>query len=1145
MTEIAAWLRSLGLDHYVEAFGRNNIDPGLLPSLTAEDLKEIGVASVGHRRRLLDAIAALRGPSAPLPAAPPDPLADPPAEAAAERRRVTVLFCDLADSTALAARLDPEDLRAAMAGYHRTVSAVIEAHGGYIAKFLGDGVLAYFGWPRAGEDDAERAVRAGLAATAAVAGLDLPTAGPLVARVGIATGEVVVGDLLGEGEARERAMVGATPNLAARLQAMAAPGTVLACPVTRRLTGTLFDWEALGPQALKGLGEAVLPSRALAESSVESRFEALRRGLAVPLVGREEELELLLRRWRRARAGEGQVVLLRGEAGIGKSRLAATLREALAESGEPHRALTFSCQPQARDSALQPVILRMERAAGLLPEDPPEARLAKLEAILLPLAPPPEHVAAIAELLSVPTLGRWPAPDPAPQKRREVLLAALATRIRALAARRPLLVLVEDAHWIDPTTRELLDLLVTEGMAIACLLVVTHRPEFEASAWLGHPHVTPLQVNRLTVAEHALLLRRLTRGKPLPAELEAEILARSDGVPLFVEELGRAVLEGELLREEEDRWVLEGPLPPLAVPASLQASLMARLDRAPALREVALAASVLGREFTYPVVAEVAALPPARLEEGLAQLEASGLLHRIGTPPAARYAFRHALLQDAAYGTLLRERRRLLHHRAAEAIARLRPELAERAPEVLARHRAAAGDAREAIALYRRAGERSAARLALREARAQLTAALELLEGLPCDAARDRLELELRTTLAVALTWLEGQAASAGGEAYARACDLACRLGETARLVPLLGGLAVHHINRAAPELAGRLAEEMLQRARAAGDAAGELSAERVLGYALFKQGRLAAAETHLRRVLDRFEAGRHRAVGAGFPMDTRIGALVWQANTLLLLGRPEQGAACSRTALAEAEALQNVQAQVTALTSAGCAFHCFARDPEAVLRHAAALEGLNQRAPAFRDVARIYRGWALAAHPEGDPAEGIARMEEALADYRASGAGTVVLHALGLVADACRRTGRVSRGLDRVAEALALAEAGGDRVQEAELHRIRGELLRLRPGGEAEASFRRALGVARAQQALLWELRAAVSLARLWRDRGRMAAARGLLGPVWRRFTEGFGFADLVEVQALMEELGPGPEEPEGRPPCDPDYAAGPVPAR
>ncbi|KAA2212884.1 ATP-binding protein [Teichococcus oryzae] len=1136
MIDVGAWLRAIGLAQYEAAFRDNHIDAAILPSLTAEDLREIGVSSVGHRRRLLEAIADLRpaagreaGREAAAPAPPAMPAADaaPPPDAAlsagpaAERRRISVLFCDLVNSTALSARLDPEDLREAVGAYHRAASAVIEAQGGFVAQFLGDGVLAYFGWPKAREDDVERAVRAGLAVVGAVAALEFPEAGTLTARAGLATGEVVVGDMLGDAAARQCGVVGATPNLAARLQAAAAPGTVLACSVTRGLTGALFEWEALEPLALKGLGSDIAPFRLLGESGVESRFEALRRDNAAPLVGRDEELELLLRRWRRARAGMGQVVLLRGEAGIGKSRLAAALREALLAGGEAHQEMAFYCSPQHMDSALQPVVARLERAAGLSPPDTPEARLAKLEALLLPLDPPPEDVALVAELLSVPTLGRWPSPGLLPQRRREKLLTALLRRLRGLAAREPLLVLLEDAHWLDPTTYEFLNLLVAEVPAMPMLVMITHRPDFDTEAWLGQSHVTPMQINRLARAEHLALLRRVAHGKALPLEVEAEILARTDGVPLFVEEVGRAVLEGGLLREEADRWVLEGPLPPFAVPGSLQASLVARLDRSASVREVAQAGAVLGREFAHDLVEAVAGLPAAKLAEGLAQLEATGLLRRIGTPPEARYAFKHTLVQDAAYGILLRERRRDLHRRAAEAIGRLRPDAAERDPQILAHHRAEAGDARAAIELYRRAGERSASRSSLHEARAHFTAALGLLDGLPRNEWRDRTELELQIPLASATTWVEGQAAPAAGRIYARARQLCRQLADVERLVPVLAGLAVHHTNRGEPETACAAAEEMLRLALAQKDAAAELSAERLIGYASVKKGQPVAARRHLERVLDLFDPGRHRVLGTSFPMDTRIGALSWLANTLFILGFPDQALARGGEALADARRLQHIQSHTAALVAGGCSLHCLMRDPAATRAHAEELEALSTKAPAFRDVARVYRSWALAMLSGGGPEEGIARMQEALATYRAGGAGTVVPQALGLLADLHRRAGWPERGLALLDEALAFVERGGERICEAELHRTRGELLLALPGGDAEPCFLRAIELARLQQARMWELRAGLALARLWRGRGWHRKAHDLLAPVQEWFTEGFTLPELAEARALLDELG------------------------
>jgi hypothetical protein len=765
-------------------------------------------------------------------------------------------------------------------------------------------VLAYFGWPAAHEDDAERAVRAGLAAVAAVARLEAPGAGPLSARVGLATGSVVVGEVLGEGEARERGVVGETPNLAARLQALAEPGAVVLDEATRRLTGALFDYADLDEAALKGVPGPARAWRALGESAVESRFEALRTGAhAAPLVGRTEELGLLLRRWRRARSGEGQVVLLRGEAGIGKSRLVAALQEALA--GEEREELVLYCSPQHTDSALRPMISRLERAAGLALGEPPKARLAKLEALLAPLDPPPEDVALVAELLSVPTLGRWPVLGLAPQRRRERLLAALLRRVRALAARRPALVVVEDAHWVDPTTRELLDLLVKEMPGMALLLVVTHRREFDAGAWLEQPHVTLLHLSRLGRVEHAALLRRIAGGKALPADVEAEILACTDGVPLFVEEVTRAVLEGGLLREEADRWVLEGPLPPLAVPVTLQASLVARLDRLSSVREVAQAGAVLGREFAYDLLIAVSGLPEARLRGALAQLERGDLVRRRGAPPEAVYAFKHALVQEAAYGTLLRERRRALHARAAEVIERLRPEVADREPEMLAHHCERAGLAEVAVGHYRRAGERSVARFANREAIGHFQRALELLERLGPGEERDRLEAELRLAQAVPLIAIHGH----GSEAV-EACAL--RAGELGERLPGWDGrfaahrLAWNSCNLRQPiPRAVALARDLLSSAEGTGEPARSAVACRALGFSLFLAGELAEADPVVERGLALAD-GLADAAFAAYGEDPRVVCRIHRGQIRSLMGQPETALRLAEEGLARARACGN-----------------------------------------------------------------------------------------------------------------------------------------------------------------------------------------------------------------------------------------------
>jgi len=710
--DIEAWLQGLGLERYAPAFRDNEIDWEVLPKLTSEDLREIGVAAIGHRRKLLDAVAAL-GASMPT-AAVTEGVSDSAASADAERRQLTVMFCDLVGSTALAARLDPEDLREVIAAYHRAVADVVRSFEGFVAKYMGDGVLVYFGYPRAHEDDAERAVRAGLSVIGAVGRLDPVT---LQARVGIATGLVIVGDLIGEGSAQEQSVVGETPNLAARLQALAEPDAVVIAAGTRRLVGNLFEYSDLGAVEVKGLAAPVPAWQVLRPSGVASRFEALR-GLALTrLVGRDEEIELLLRRWARAKAGDGQVVLISGEPGIGKSRMTAALAERL--RAEPHIRLRYFCSPYHQDSTLFPFIDQFGRASGFAPNDPPAAKLEKLEALLARAAPPDEDVAFLADLLSLPASERHPLPNLSPQRKKERTLEALIRQLEGLACQQPVVMVFEDAHWIDPTSRELLDLTVEHVRSLPVLLIVTFRPEFQPP-WTGQPQVTMLALNRLDRRDRTALIEQIAGGRALPDEVVAQIVERADGVPLFVEELTKSVLESGLLREEVDRYVLDGALPPFAIPTSLHDSLMARLDRLASVRRVAQIGAAIGREFPYALLRAASHLAEDELQPALARLVASELVFQRGTPPDAVYSFKHALVQDAAHGSLLRSSRQQLHAQIAEALAAHSPELMDSQPELFAHHYAEAGLVEKSVACWGKAGHSSAARSAMAEASAAM-----------------------------------------------------------------------------------------------------------------------------------------------------------------------------------------------------------------------------------------------------------------------------------------------------------------------------------------------------------------------------------------------------------------------------------------
>jgi class 3 adenylate cyclase len=663
------------------------------------------------------------------------------------------MFSDLVGSTALSARMDPEDLREVISAYQKCVAETVRRFGGFVAKFMGDGVLVYFGYPQAHEDDAERAVRAGLELVAAVGGLK--THALLQTRVGIATGLVVVGDLIGSGASQEQAIVGETPNLAARLQGVAEPNSVVIAESTRRLVGNLFELEELGAKNLKGIVGPVRAWAALRSSSIESRFEAFHASGLTELVGRDEELELLLRRWWKAKTGEGQVVLLSGEPGIGKSRLTAALLERLA--GEPHTRLRYFCSPQHTDSALYPIITQMERAAGFAHDDTAQAKLDKLDALLAQNITPRQDAALLAEMLLLPNDGRYPTLELAAQQRRQKTLEALTAQLEALSRSNPVLMIFEDVHWIDPTSLEALGPTVDRLRTLGVLLIVTYRPEF-APPWIGQPHVTALTVNRLGDWEIAAMIDRVTGNKPLPASIRLDIIERTDGIPLFVEEMTKAVLEAE---SEGDVRKTAAAIPSsaVAVPASLHASLMARLDRLGHAKEVAQIAAAIGREFSHALLAAVVRKPETELNSALDRLIEAGLLFRQGLPPHATYLFKHALVQDAAYGTLLREPRRALHARIAETLESQFTEIAENRPELLARHCTEAGLIEKAAGLWGKAGQRSLERSALVEAAAQLTRALDQTATLPATPSLRREQIKLQIGLSNALMHVKGYAA--------------------------------------------------------------------------------------------------------------------------------------------------------------------------------------------------------------------------------------------------------------------------------------------------------------------------------------------------------------------------------------------------
>jgi class 3 adenylate cyclase/tetratricopeptide (TPR) repeat protein len=880
--DVAAWLQGLRLERYVPAFLENRIEADILSSLTVEDLKDLGVTLVGDRRRLLDAIAAL-GAAVP-PAATPVAAPDAPAPAEAERRQLTVMFCDLVGSTALSTRFDPEDLRELLGDYHRAVADMVGRFDGFVAKYMGDGVLIYFGYPQAHEDDAERAVRAGLAVIEAVG--RLPAREDLRVRLGIATGLAVVGDLIGEGAAQERGVVGEMPNLAARLQALAMPNTLVIAEATRRQIGGLFDLADLGSRGLAGFAEPQRAWRVLSESGEVSRFEALRSG-ETPLVGRDEEVELLVRRWQQAESGEGQVVLISGEPGIGKSRLTTALSEHI--EAEPHTRVRYFCSPHHQDSALYPVIRQLERAAGFTRDDEPETRLDKLATLLAPTAEAGD-ISLLVELLSLPDGERFAPLELSPRRKKERTLAALLRQLEGLVRTQPVLMIFEDLHWIDPTSRELLDLILTRIDRLPVLLVATFRPEFQPR-WTGQPHVTVIALNRLGRNEGAAMVQRLAGNAALlPPDVIAEIVERTDGVPLFVEEMTKAVLEAgaECGREIAASVLSTG----LGVPATLQASLMARLDRlGPAAKGVAQIGAAIGREFSYELAASVGELSEERLQEALQRLVDAGLVFQRGAPPAAEYLFKHALVQDTAYGTLLRRKRQQLHARIAEALETYSPELIDNQPELFAQHYAKAGLVEKSIAYWGKAGRRSAARSAMAEAAAQFQKGLDQLALLPASPERQRQELEFLSASGAVLRAVKGVAAPETGDAYARAREL-WELGSPSEFLQVPLGQSRFHMFRGEFDLARCLDKELLHLSRQRNDSAGLVLGYMASGRTLFFVGRFARSQSYLEEALALYDPISHGSLvhQAGVDPQAASQAFFGDCPFLSRFSRPSTG---------------------------------------------------------------------------------------------------------------------------------------------------------------------------------------------------------------------------------------------------------------
>jgi class 3 adenylate cyclase/tetratricopeptide (TPR) repeat protein len=1039
---IEEWLASLGLSEYVQSFAENGIDSSVLRDLTDQDLKDLGVL-LGHRRKMLRAISQL-GDSA---VAISPTVATPLLRDDADRRQLTVMFCDLVGSTALSKRLDPEDMRKILAAYYRGCTDVVTQAGGVIAQYMGDGVLAYFGYPQAHEDDAERAVRAGLTLVRTIGKLESGIDESLRVRIGIATGVVVVGDLAGKGEAQEPGVVGETPNLAARLQTLAEAGTVVISTSTQRLTAGLFDYRDMGLVTVKGFDEAVRVWQVLGTSGVESRSEALHETTLTPIVGRDEEIELLLRRWQRAKNGEGQVVLLSGEPGIGKSRLTTSLEERL--QFEPHNRLRYFCSRRHQESAFYPFISQLERAAGLRRDDTAEQRLDKLEAVLAFAADTPcEPAPLVAALLSIPTEGRYPTLKLTPQQYKDRTLSTIIAQVKGLAMRRPLLILFEDAHWADPSSLEALDHLVDRIATLPALLIVSFRPEF-TSRWIGRSEVTLLTLNRLPPRQRAEMIERVTLGKALPKEVTDRIIERTDGIPLFVEELTRMVLESGVLREQNGRYVLDGPLPPLAIPMTLHASLMARLDRLTPVRDVAQVAAAIGRRFSYELISAVASMPKERLDDALNHLVSAELVFRRGAPPDAEYTFKHALVQDAAYSSMLRDRRQQMHARIAVELENHFSDVAEQHPEILAEHCAQGGLTEKAAWLWRRAGHNTAKRAAHREASALFEKALTAYAVLPSSGGTLGEIIDIRWDLSHSLHALGEVTRNRANLENAK--HLAEGLGDEVRLSRVLSRLAFALGSLGDSVGAVEAGERALALTERRSDPDAKAWATMMLARSRYGCGDYERAMVHARQALDLLHEGLGHDLGPdeAYVKYTRVNARIWLVLCLAELGRFEEAAVLGQEATDIARGMNEPEQLIFAGHGVG-RMHLIQGNFDVTVEALEPALAICKSAEFPYYVPRIASCLGAAYAALGRTDEALVLLEEAVRQAAASHLTFGQSLVLSIFARVWQRAGRQDEALTHAHDAIDLARASGERGNEAWAWCLLGDLV---SDGDATAS--------------------------------------------------------------------------------------------
>lgn len=1123
MSDVNRWLQDLGFGEYVRLFVENKIDWEVLPDLTNEDLASLGIP-LGHRKKMLRAIARLAivegaDGRAPLPAGADegDPIGLGPVTA--ERRHLTVVFCDLVGSTALSGQLDPEDLSSIVRAHQNCCAEIVTRMGGFIARYMGDGMLVYFGFPRAHEDDVERAVRAGLQIIEAAGSLKTKNDLALQTRVGIATGLVVVGDMIGVGAVKEIAAIGETPNVAARLQSLAEPNTVVVDAQSHRLVQGLFNSTNLGKLDLKGVGEQVQAWRIDQERALADRFEARRGPHLVPFVNREHELALLLDRWQLVKEGEGQLVLLSGEPGIGKSRLIQAFCSKL--TPDPHQQLYFYCSPHHESSSLYPFLEYLRRAAKLAPQDGPTKRLKKLDAFLSRWVKNPNEVLGpFHSLLSLPT-GQSPDRPANAEFTMDKILDTLVEQVTSLTADKPLLVIIEDVHWIDPTSQEFLERVVANIQNLALLIIVSYRSEYTAPL-LGHRQATLLKLNRLRRPECQAMIEHLAKRKLVPKELIDEIVVRADGVALFIEELTKAVLESEALIDRGDRYELTPEAPALSIPTTLNGSLMARLDRLTGAREVAQVGSVIGREFSYDMISAVSQMPDSQLKQVLHRLVDAELLLQSGAMPGSRFRFKHALVQDTAYESLLLSRRQALHARIAHLLEVRFPAIGQTEPALLAHHYTRGGQPAQAVHFRLRAGKLAIARSAMAEAIAELKMGLDLLPALPENCAPQRLELELLVARGNSLRAARAPSAPETGETWKRARQLCQEDRDAPQLLQVLYGQFLFNQGNANLTQARRLGEQLLALGEKYENPSAFLRGHSAVGRTAFGQGDLAAARTHLEQALSFDESTTRESPSSIEGPESPVLDLCYLAWTLYILGDVERAKDCCERSIEFAQQLAESYDLVVANGNA-CYFHQFAGNPNTVAEKSQTVISLatENGFPAWLSLGEFFRGWAL-AH-SGDAHAGIPLMEQSLAEHEATGEKLEVPYFMGLLADRFAIVGRPEDGLRLIGQALALVERTGERWFQAELYRLQGRLVKVGPEhslAKAEDCFHLALEVAGSQEARMWQLRAAMSLASLWADQDRGSEAQALLEPITARFDAGSAAPDLDQARSFLADL-------------------------